>query len=125
MAANKSKASDTVKITAPTYWAKVFIAGDLGAIKQVCREECYGVGLCVTVEPTTYIYTGGEESGAVIGLINYPRFPSEPTEIIAKAEALAGKIMERCFQHSYSIMTPDSTAWHSRRKPAPAQREEG
>lgn len=101
--------------TATAYWARIYIAGDLATIKQVCREECFAVGLCVTVDPTTYIYTGGEEAGAVIGLINYPRFPSEPTELRAKAEALATKILERCCQHSFSIMTPDVTSWHSRR----------
>jgi hypothetical protein len=99
----------------PTYFARIYIAGDFQTIKQVCREHCMEIGLCVTVEPTTYIYTGGEESGAVIGLINYPRFPSEPTEIRANAEDLAMKIMERCCQHSFSIMTPETTAWHSRR----------
>jgi hypothetical protein len=99
----------------PTYWARIYIAGDLDTIKQVCREHCMEVGLCVTVEPTTYIYTGGEESGAVVGLINYPRFPSDLSELLAKAEALAMKIMERCCQLSFSIMTPETTTWHSRR----------
>lgn len=98
----------------PTYWARIYIAGDVATIKQVCRELCMD-GLCVTVEPTTYIYTGGEEAGAIIGLINYPRFPSAPDEILSKAEALAMKIMERCCQHSFSIMTPETTTWHSRR----------
>ena len=99
-----------------TYWARIFIAGDIATIKQACREECFSAGLCVTVEPTTYIYTGGEEAGAVVGLINYPRFPTTPEQLRAKAEALARALMERCCQHSFSIMTPDETAWYSRRE---------
>lgn len=99
----------------PTFWAKIFIAGDINVIKQVCREHCFEIGLCVTVDPTTYIYTGGEEAGAVIGLINYPRFPASSVDIIEKAESLAQRIMERCCQQSFSIMTPDKTLWYSRR----------
>lgn len=101
--------------TVPTYWARIYIAGDLATIKQVCREQCMAVGLCVTVEPTTYIYTGGEESGAVIGLINYPRFPATPEEIYSKARELGELLMVRCCQHSFSIMAPDNTVWFSRR----------
>jgi hypothetical protein len=100
---------------APTYWARIYIAGDLAIIKQVCREQCMAGGLCVTVEPTTYVYMGGEESGAVIGLINYPRFPASPEEIFSKARELGMLIMERCCQHSFSIMASDETVWFSRR----------
>lgn len=99
----------------PTFWARIYIAGDLATIKQVCREHCMVVGLCVTVEPTTYIYTGGEESGAVIGLINYPRFPETPGAVYSRARELGEKLMERCCQHSFSIMTPTETVWFSRR----------
>lgn len=99
---------------APTYWARIYIAGDLAMIKQACREYCMA-GLCVTVDPTTYIYTGGEESGAVIGLINYPRFPATPEAVYNKARELGEKLMERCCQHSFSIMTPTETVWFSRR----------
>jgi hypothetical protein len=93
----------------------IFIAGDLDQAKQVCREHCFSVGLCVTVEPVAYIYTGGEESGVRVGLINYPRFPSTHDELLAKAQALAAALMERLCQHSYSIVGPHLTEWHSRR----------
>jgi hypothetical protein len=99
----------------PTYWARIYIAGDIAMIKQVCREHCMEIGLCVTVDPTTYIYTGGEESGAVVGLINYPRFPSDQEAIYARALDLAEKLMERCCQQSYSIVTATDTVWFSRR----------
>lgn len=102
------KTSDTIRFD-------IFIAGDIDQAKQVCREECMAVGLCVTVEPVTYIYTGGEESGIRVGLINYPRFPSDEFGLRLKAENLAALLMERLCQHSYSIVGPRETYWYSRR----------
>lgn len=101
--------------TAPTGWARIFIAGDIDVAKQVCREYCFEVGLCVTVEAADYIYTGGQETGMVIGLINYPRFHVSQAELDAKAEALAMRVMERCCQHSFTIMNPVEARWFSRR----------
>lgn len=93
----------------------IFIAGDLEQAKQVCREYCFEVGLCVTVEPVAYIYTGGEEAGVRIGLINYPRFHSTAADIQEKATSLADLLMIRLCQQSYSLMGPESTTWFSRR----------
>jgi len=93
----------------------IFIAGDLEQAKQVCREWCMEVGACVTVEPVSYIYTGGEESGVRIGFINYPRFPSNSVEITNRASQLAELLMKRLCQHSYSIVGPNVTTWVSRR----------
>ena len=50
----------------PTFWLRLYLAGDLDQIKQACREYCMEVGLCVTVRPIDFIYTGGEESGAEV-----------------------------------------------------------
>lgn len=101
--------------TVPTIRFDIFIAGDLAEAKQFCREYCYEFGLCVTVEPVTYIYTGGEEEGVRVGLINYPRFPASAAEIAEKAKNLADLLMVRLCQHSYSIVGPDETEWFSRR----------
>jgi hypothetical protein len=98
-----------------TFWAKIFIAGPIDKIEQSCREYCLE-GMCVTVTPTKYIYTMGEETGAEIGLINYPRFPNDPADITRKARELASKIMEDCHQGSYTVMTPDETVFYSRRE---------
>ena len=100
--------------TTNTIWAKIFIAGPLHIIEDVCREKCFE-GLCVTVTPTKYIYTGGEETGVIIGLINYPRFPSDYSIIKGRAVAIADAIMERAYQTSYTIMMPDETIWINRR----------
>lgn len=96
----------------------IFIAGDLDQAKHVCREYCFEVGLCVTVEPVDYIYTGGEEAGVRVGLINYPRFPSDAATIFGRAKDLADRLMVRLCQHSYSIVGPETTTWVSRRPEA-------
>ena len=101
--------------TTQTYWAKIYIAGPIEQIQQIVRDYCLS-GACVTVTPTNYIYTHGEESGAEIGFINYPRFPSTPDEIAENAEELGFQIMEGCCQGSFTIMTPEKTTFYSRRK---------
>lgn len=93
----------------------IFMAGDISQAKQVCRDYCYSVGLCVTIEKVDYIYTGGEEVGFRVGLINYPRFPSNTAAIEAHACNLAEALRQRLFQHSYSIVGPAQTQWISSR----------
>lgn len=101
--------------TAPTHWAHIYIAGDLAVARQACREHCHRVGLCVTVEPVDYVFTGGAESGVRVGLINYPRFPACPAEIDSKVDLLARFLLDRLCQLSCSIVTPESTIWLTRR----------
>lgn len=99
-----------------TYWVKIYMSGPIEAAKQVCRASCLKEGLCVTIESTHFIYTGGEESGFVVGLINYPRFPKEDVEIFARAKSLALELLEATFQHSVLIMTPTETEWITKRE---------
>jgi hypothetical protein len=108
------------RIDVQTIRFEIFMAGDLAEAKQVCREVCFDVGLCVTIDPTTYIYTGGEEAGFRVGLINYPRFPTTRDELYHKASDLAEKLMLRLRQHSYSIVGDGKTFWVSRRPTEPA-----
>lgn len=93
----------------------IFIAGDASQARQVCRKYCFEIGLCVTVESVLYIYKGGEELGVRVGLINYPRFPSEQESISGHAKNLADLLMVDLCQHSYSIVGPSTTTWASRR----------
>ena len=104
----KTKTAETANFT-------IYIAGDFEQAKQICREYCMGVGLCVTVDRTTYIYTGGEESGVRVGLINYPRFPAAATSLREKALGLAEQLMIGLCQHSYTVVGPGRTEWFSRR----------
>lgn len=101
--------------TQPTFWARIYMSGPIAVAEQVCRKECRREGLCVTVEPTKFIYTGGEEMGFVVGLINYPRFPASEAAILQRAAGLAAQLLERTCQDSYLIMTPHRTEWFTRK----------
>jgi hypothetical protein len=104
-----------VSTFAPTIRFDIFIAGDYDLAKKISREWAFEVGACVTVERVDYVYTGGEEAGVRIGLINYPRFPTNHEELNAKARSIAEKLMIGLCQLSYSIVGPDQTEWVSRR----------
>lgn len=96
---------------ATTFWAKIYMSGPIEPAKQILRADCLREGLCVTVEPTTFIYTGGEEQGYVVGLVNYPRFPSTPEAITARARDLMQKLLAGTYQHSALLMTPSTSEW--------------
>lgn len=102
-----------------TYWARIYMSGPIEVAKQTIRAECLREGLCVTVEPTTFIYTGGEEAGYVVGLINYPRFPSSAVSIVDRAFDLLHKLLDATYQQSALLMTPTATTWITKRKDAP------
>jgi hypothetical protein len=97
--------------TTPTHTVRIYIAGPIEVAKQLIREHVFNVGLCVTVEPTTFIYSGGEEQGYVVGLVNYPRFPATVLDIDTKAHTLAQLLLEKTFQKSALMVTPNSTHW--------------
>jgi hypothetical protein len=107
-----------------SYPVSIFIGGDfsLKLAKMVCRDFCnrekvkFGRGLCVTVTPTTYIHTGGTDEGiegVIVGLINYPRFPLEPWELQATANALGEELRLKLGQTSFTTQTPTVTYWDS------------
>jgi len=102
--------------SAKTFTARIYMSGPIEVAKQIIRAECLREGLCVTIEPTTFIYTGGEEAGYVVGLINYPRFHGPPDAIAARARDLLHKLLDATFQHSGLIVTPESTEWVSKRE---------
>lgn len=100
-------------LTTQTYQIRLYLSGPIDVAKQVIRERCFARGLCVTVEPTTYIYTGGEEQGYVVGLLNYPRFPSTPKTLEDIAEDLALALLNRTYQGSVLIVSPNGSKWVS------------
>jgi hypothetical protein len=102
-------------VRAPAYWVRIYLSGPIETAKQILRQECMREGICVTIEPTTYMYTGGEEAGYVVGLANYPRFPLEPAALEARARDLMTKLIVGTFQHSGMLMTPDAAEWVSQR----------
>lgn len=103
------------KLTETTYWIRLYLSGPIDVAKQLIRQECMREGLCVTVEPTTFIYTGGEEAGYTIGLLNYPRFPSRPEQLEERAEELMRLLLDGTHQHSALMQTPTRSVWISKR----------
>lgn len=103
-------------VFAPSFRYDIFIAGDLAEAKRICARYCFEHGLCVTVESTTYVYTGGREEGVRVGLINYPRFPVTENELGETARRLADVLLEGLDQQSFTITGPKETIWCSRRQ---------
>lgn len=104
--------------TAQTIWARIYISGPLDVAKQILRRECMREGLCVAISPAEFIYTGGEETGYVVGINNYPRFPSDFESLKARAVSLAQLLRDETFQHSVMIQLPSETIWLSSRESA-------
>lgn len=99
----------------PTWQVTIYVAGDITRATEICLEYCLEAGLCVTVTPTSFVYTGGTESGVAVGLVNYPRFPDAPESITDKSHVLAEKLIAGLFQWSAMVVTPNETTWISRR----------
>ena len=97
-----------------TYWVRIYISGPLEMIEQCCREFVLD-GLCVTVTPTKYIFTHGEETGVVVELINYPVYPTMDNDIWRTATELADFLLDNTHQGSYTVMDPTKTYTFDRR----------
>lgn len=71
--------------------------------------------MCVTVRQQKFIYTGGEEDGAVISLINYPKYPKKENEIWGASLELAKNLRQEACQDLFLIMDKHNTYWFSNR----------
>lgn len=100
-----------------TYTISVYMAGDIEQAKQVLRGHCYRRGLCVTVTPTHFIYTGGEETGYIVGFVNYPRFPCAPADLWERAREIVHDLLVVGNQRSALFVAPDRTEWISENPP--------
>lgn len=98
----------------PRYDVQIYIGTQVGytnnyhslqEIYDLCKEFCDENKVAVTVNPTDFIYPGGEEPGAIIGLINYPRFPSCNDVVMEHAITLAYLLMEHLDQFRCSIFS--------------------
>lgn len=78
-------------------------------VEQIIQEWVDGIGMCVTVTRTEYIYTDGREPGVIVGFINYPRFPAKPEDIKLRALDLSQILLRECHQMRLSIVFPDET----------------
>ena len=100
--------------TAKTFTADIHIAGDITRIRELCGSYCES-GFCVSITPTEYVYTYGREVGAIVGIINYPRFPRPVESIKSKALELAEVLLVGAHQGSCSVVCTDETLFLSRR----------
>lgn len=101
----------------PTHVVEVFIAGDIEHAKQLLRKFCKERPCCVTVTKTTYIYRGGEESGLVVGLRNYPRFPSERQSLLRTATDIGEMLLDALGQDSFMVTDHSGqTVWTTTRQ---------
>lgn len=100
----------------PSYSVKIYSSGDINVAKQVIREYVIEHPACVTINPTDYIYTGGEEAGFVVGLIYYPRFPEKDCDVVweqvwEQAQELACCLLEKLYQRGILVQDDTETLW--------------
>ncbi|MEK6817195.1 MAG: hypothetical protein AABX80_00165 [Nanoarchaeota archaeon] len=78
-------------------------------LKDLLQDYVDKTSFCVTVTPTTFVYKNGRERGAIIGLINYPRFPKTKKEIESRAVEIAKLCKQKYKQKRVSIEYQDRT----------------
>ena len=101
--------------TSHTVVIELFIAGDAQHCIQLIQRFVERGG-CFSIEPTTFVYTGGRESGCLIRSINYPRFPECEEALVEEMQELAEYLLLEMGQGSCSIVAPSKTIWITRRK---------
>lgn len=110
---NKEKMKSEKTITAKIYLGLregyTEKAYSLDELKDFLQQHTDRIGLCVTVSPTTFIYKNGREEGAIIGLINYPRFPTTRKKLEETAEEIASLCKIRFNQNRVSIEYQEKT----------------
>jgi hypothetical protein len=104
--------------TTNTFTATIYIGSKEGydgkshtyqEAKQILQNYCNNVPYGLTLKSIEFIYKDGSESGFEIGLINYPRFPSNPEEITKKAIEIAEIFKKEFNQYRISIVCSDKT----------------
>lgn len=95
----------------PTYQIQIYMAGDINTARSWLRRFAYTNGECVTLTPTSFIYTGGEEAGFIVGLVAYPRFLRSPVVLFNRAIELAQGLIAACCQRTALVVAQDQTEW--------------
>lgn len=84
------------------------------AMMQALGDYVDREGLCVTATRTFFRYTNGTELGLKIGIRNYPRFPTEWSELINHAELIGFELAEVGGQQTFMIEDGSSVYWFTR-----------
>ena len=82
------------------------ISHTLADVKAICQKYCDEKGFCVSVTETEFVYTNGNEPGAIVGIISYPRFPSNNGDLRDRALELGEILRKACGQYKVSIVMP-------------------
>lgn len=78
-------------------------------VKSICKDFCNNFQIGLTLTETTFCYVDGDEPGFVVGIVNYPRFPSNPSDLRKKAFSLGYLLIDKLKQQRLSIETPEKT----------------
>ena len=104
--------------TSETFSARVFVGrreGYNGGTHQYheaiywVRMYCDEVGLGCNITDINFVYTGGQEPGVCVELIQYPRFPKSIQHIKNDAYSIAHLLMTMFKQERCSIVCTDKT----------------
>ena len=102
----------------PTFEGRIYIGLKEGydgpvhtidEVKKICQDFADKEKICVTVTTTEFIYTKGNETGAVIGGIIYPRFPEEIDSFKNRMIYLLGYLQAAFKQIRVSVVFTDET----------------
>lgn len=105
-------------ITVPTYYASIYVSlreaygleiRNQDMVLDVVQRIANRGGFCATVTPTRFVYKNGSEPGVIVGLINYPRFPSSSEDLRALALSIATILRSTLKQERVSVMFPEET----------------
>ena len=107
------KTSQVKTFTATIYVGSRVGYGDelfsLSYIEDWLQRYCDSESLGVSITPTKFIYSDGNEPGYIVGLINYPRFPSEKEELRTRALEIAEDLRVLMGQIRVTVVFPDDT----------------
>lgn len=102
----------------PTYTVQIWLGlregydgpvHSIAELESICQNFVDFEKTCLTVTPTNFIYVHGYEPGAVIGFIQYPRFPKDESMILNQARTLAYQLMGVFKQQRCTLITPKVT----------------
>ena len=85
------------------------ITHSISAAENICQKYCDETGFCVSVTPTKYVYKDGWEQGAIVGILNYPRFSQNPDVLRERTIILATELMLGLEQMRVTIDFPNDT----------------
>lgn len=88
-------------VECPTWQTTIYIAGDYSLAKNELSRMATTRGMCASMWPCDYVYSGGLESGVAIRIINCPRFPANSWELRDLAEEIARELIVSLHRHLF------------------------